>query len=386
MISIYKSYNNLLVLILTITTLPTLVQSHSYLLNPHGDFLDFNKAECRVGGPITAVNDDCPGPCISSDSWQYNPFAQVFTYYRGQTVPMIWAKNQHQGGFIRFSLVPLSQRMNHTAHRFHAFKYSCYESNEHICMQQHCGTDSLAYSTNVIIPNSIPDGDYTLSWTWFGGTQAGHSNFGDYFTCVPVRIQGGDYVEDLVKPVFEPGENLPQHRYAAITDACLSGTDDVGVCWQEPCLGLPELPMVPKAIQEIRVTETNTQDGQATELLGPSSMEYVHVTKLSLYDTNTGMPTVDGIEDHAVIPVGHNFNSLTLVAETDGPVIQVAFYINGIYIRTEKQAPFSCWGDQDGVFTSWPHAIMFDLVQVMVIASAESGASDSRVFKFTLVR
>lgn len=134
------------------------VISHSFLLNPKGDFVSFNKAECRVGGPDHEPNDNCTGPCIRVDSWQFDKNAPYSVYKRGQEVTIFWSRNNHFGGFVRFAIVPEHLRMSHEAHNRLAFHFSCFDSGSHECMFKQCGTDDgrIVFCAKLKIPTIYP--------------------------------------------------------------------------------------------------------------------------------------------------------------------------------------------------------------------------------------
>lgn len=62
--------------------------------------------------------------------------------------------------------------------------------------------DGIAYYTNLVtIPTHVPDGEYILGWTWYGGTVGGtevantntappgeRSSFGTYWACSYIAI------------------------------------------------------------------------------------------------------------------------------------------------------------------------------------------------------
>lgn len=229
--------------------------SHSFLIDPKGDFKFIKKPECRVGGPPHAPNDSCPGPCISLESWQHDSKAKpVKTFKRGEKYKMVWTRNNHNGGFVRFSIVPIHQRMNHNAHNMLAFRYACFDSDQSNCNYKpssFCGTDGrrTVFRTRITIPTIYPDGDYVLGWAWFGGIMRNSSYFGDYWSCTYITIRGGDSETETYPRIFIPGENLPS-KWRNTDPSCLSTVDNVGICLEEPCLGREPKYMVPAHFQE----------------------------------------------------------------------------------------------------------------------------------------
>lgn len=135
-------------------------EAHSFLSIPRGDYKTLNKAECRTGGPPHAPNDNCPGPCFKESSFLYNRRARnETTFRRGQQTEIVWTRNNHQGGFIRLSLVPADQRMDKTAHDKNAFWFGCFTMGERSCNSRAtCGTDgkNRALGATVEIPKCLP--------------------------------------------------------------------------------------------------------------------------------------------------------------------------------------------------------------------------------------
>lgn len=215
--------------------------AHTYILKPKGDRTPDWTATCRVGGPRHAPNNNCPGPCIdtSKKSWR-DASGRPTVYRRGQTVPLVWARNGHTGGFVRFSLVPRSSRMSKGAHNRMAFRYACFESGVHKCREDRCGTDrnGNAYRTMAQIPTTHPDGEYVLGFAWYGGTTANRYGFGDYYSCANVIIRGGPMTSKYT-PKFIPGEGTGGKK------TCSSATKRLGECAREPCRKHYERDVIP---------------------------------------------------------------------------------------------------------------------------------------------
>jgi hypothetical protein len=236
--------------------------SHSFLISPQADWTNQRQPECRIGkpdGPQYAYFDamNCPGPCGETGKIRYN--SEFFsesqghtTLSRGQKLYMKWTKNNHQSGFVRFTLVPKSQRMNKDVHEKFAFHYACWEAGEIGCDPgDQCGTDEnrRRYQTEVEIPRIFPDGEYILGWAWYGGSMyrdgSDKAEFGDYWSCANVAIRGsigpdGVWYDDPslsaeYTPVFIPGMNDKSQTQ------CRSAVNRLGICATEPCYGRYEV-------------------------------------------------------------------------------------------------------------------------------------------------
>lgn len=354
------------------------VHSHSYMLHPRGDFSSFSQAHCRVGGPEHAPNDECPGPCIDDDSWQYNKTAPVHKFKRNETVTVVWPRNNHRGGFVRFSMVPRAHRMNKAAHDKLAFRYSCFEADQIPCNEDHCGTDVWLYRTDIQIPTSFADGEYVLSWAWFGGLTRDKSFFGDYYSCAHVKLSGGP-MSQTYQPLFIPGKKTV---YEA---ECRSSVDRLGICAREPCSGLGEKRMKPLPFRR----------GQAAKLSYETPSPKVHENAnepvqhspviLGLQMVNCRTREVITNEFSRTIDIcRHEEEFITFEALTDGNVSSVSFYINDNFIRTEGAEPYLAWGDKFDVFRPWPHPILGEYFNITVVAVGKKGKTDEETFSMKL--
>ncbi len=180
-----------------IATLCALCAGHSFLIHPDPDWKEVRQPECRIGKPEGPEFENleymqCPGPC-GEDGNRFGSDHGHTTLARGQRLYMKWTKNNHNSGFVRFTLVPKALRMNKAAHDMFAFRYSCWEAGEISCEPgTNCGTDETKkrFQTEVEIPRVFPNGEYVLGWTWYGGTQYRHLNgkegpmseLGDYWS------------------------------------------------------------------------------------------------------------------------------------------------------------------------------------------------------------
>lgn len=239
---------NIFLIITTFLCALITVQAHSCLLEPRGDFSSIRKPECRLGGPPHTRSGTCEGPCITKTSWRYEQGPRKH-YRRGTFAKIAWARNNHRGGFVRLSLVPLEQRMNRSAHAAMAFRYSCFEAEAVVCNKDECGTDEsgLRYQTTVQIPTVYQDGVYVLAWSWYGGTVRKSSYFGTYWSCTEVVIEGGPKTADY-QPIFRPGSTV-ERRGSGKGETCFAAAQDVGTCPREPCTSITGSFTKPKPFQ-----------------------------------------------------------------------------------------------------------------------------------------
>lgn len=396
--------NSLSTILLSLFLLFSLATAHSFLIVPKGDFKTYNKPECRLGGPPHSPDDNCPGPCISKDAWQYDKNATSTTYARGQNVTMIWTRNNHVGGFVRFALVPEYQRMNRTAHSIMAFRYACYESDKHLCrlnttLERRCGTDDYLYRTTVTIPTALPDGKYVLGFTWFGGLSMKTSYFSDYWSCSDVHIKGGPFTQTY-KPQFIPGKNVP--GVSANNPSCPSAVNAMGLCTREPCLGIkgklmrpanfmggkppadidaswisytppssshptgnPNVIYKPPASQA-KPTITPTPSPKPSSIGKPLRNAPPRIVGMELVNADTGDVLNSKFNRNVVVTKGVN---LTFVAHTTGRVKFVSFFLNDDYVRSETYPPYTFWGDKHGKILPWPKPIFNQWIKITVRAT-----------------
>lgn len=216
------------------------VYAHTNLVNPRPyNPIDCNPPDCfKACPPIWKM-----GPAAARNS----PQKPSKIYKRGQWIDLSWHRNNHFGGFVRFSLVPVKFMFNHWWHAKMAFHWACFESNQFFCgnhggtVWHRCGTDSygLAYRTFTKIPEVFPDGDYVLAMAWTGGLhfELERAQFRDYYSCSFVKIQGGPTTWRY-RPTFRPGWS----RYAALRrrgNVCMSTSQWVHQCAGNECADHP---------------------------------------------------------------------------------------------------------------------------------------------------
>lgn len=121
----------------------------------------------------------------------------VLTWRRGQKVNFEWFRNNHEGGFVSVSLVPLQHRNNFKVHSDLTFWEGCFNQNRFYCGRdpRRCGTDKngIAYKGPATIPTVYPDGVYVLGMVWMGGLAPNRKSslFSDFTACSFIRIRGG---------------------------------------------------------------------------------------------------------------------------------------------------------------------------------------------------
>lgn len=217
-----------------------LVHTHSFLTKPE-PYTKRTKetANCRGASCLNA----CPEFIAESSITESSPSE---TWRRGQTVWVTWAKNNHHGGFGGFSLVPVAQIHNSSAHELLTVSHSCWETGLHRCgFKEVCGTDGSgqAYGTNIKVPLVFPDGVYVFRYVWYGGLhfKRTRGHFPDYKSCTFVRIRGGKISGAAYRPVFAAGEGKHIHK-----GRCETSADAIGQCPNLGCVKNRKMIGIPK--------------------------------------------------------------------------------------------------------------------------------------------
>lgn len=158
------------------------VSGHTNLANPLGyNPIDCNPPECR--GPVP------PAWPNGEHKARNSPERPAAYWKRGGKVKIKWHRNNHGGGFVRFSLVPVSKMNDWEWHKITAFHYGCFEAYRYRCYGfAQCGSDNdgNGYYQEIEIPNVFPDGKYVFVMVWYGGVKYDRTNAMFRTTTVPV--------------------------------------------------------------------------------------------------------------------------------------------------------------------------------------------------------
>lgn len=196
-----KHIFNFMLLLLLLSILD-IVTAHTYLLQPQSRY----QGLCI---PAVDLNTNC---CAQKPNQVSN------TYRRGQIVKTEWGRNNHIGGFIRYSIVPLRQsdNLNIFNNDSNVFQYNCYapqcigdNNNFYAPDPPGTGYNQNKCSMNIKIPNWLPDGSYTIQWRWHsGGDNYNQRNLGlwDFIACHDFKIAGGPLFQKPQCPLFIGGD------------------------------------------------------------------------------------------------------------------------------------------------------------------------------------
>ncbi|TMW61173.1 hypothetical protein Poli38472_013637 [Pythium oligandrum] len=180
--------------------LATDVHGHGYMTKPVGrsgsDFSDMkNTAACDRSNP-----------------------GKVTEFKAGEEITVEWSRNNHLGGFIRYSMVPRNQATKANFDK-NTFFYTCRETNCTLkkCKDKWCGDDAgskdheIKCSTKVKLPDYLPSGDYVMQWTWHSaGSSYGNVgwNTGNYKTCADIRLTTSGSGSKPKCPPFVGGDRV----------------------------------------------------------------------------------------------------------------------------------------------------------------------------------
>ncbi|ORZ32217.1 hypothetical protein BCR44DRAFT_1440694 [Catenaria anguillulae PL171] len=227
--------------------LASIAESHSRLLEPRA----------RNGGFIGAF-DNFVSPACGGDGSKNNARPADATYRRGQTVPIVWPRNNHPGGFISLKVVPFNGPQTQADFDRNIIQYACHESG---CKSGFAGNplagdnmpeDTNRCSTPFTVPTFLADGQYTLQWHWYGGGSFfGDVNRGqtDYYGCHDFTVAGGSAFNAASKPrcpTFIAGD---AHNPASSGRCKFFGTGSAFSCRPDGCSGSYK-DGIPKALEQ----------------------------------------------------------------------------------------------------------------------------------------
>jgi len=200
------------------------IYGHSYISSP---MTRSNQAQSESG-----CRDTC-GPCDGIQG-STTP-ANVGTTQRGASIALTWPRNNHAGGFIRYSWAPSTQSNSQAAFDAGIAAYYCFEipaSTCHATGSDPLGGDSGAQTNcgnTITVPNFVADGAWTLQWIWFGGIY----NLGEYRSCIDYTVSGGTaYSATVPTPPFYGGDVGNPNG-----GACKFANTNTEHTCNEPCYG-----------------------------------------------------------------------------------------------------------------------------------------------------
>lgn len=146
-------------------TLVSVAVAHSNLGYP----LPYSTISCKASE--SWCKGACPPLWKSVQSKFDSPDKPAATWRRGESVEIVWHKNNHIGGFYRRALVPVKYMMDRAWHQKTAFEWGCWSQGTFQCGKSaKCGGDKKgrAYKNMMTVPTVFPDGDYVFAQVWYG--------------------------------------------------------------------------------------------------------------------------------------------------------------------------------------------------------------------------
>lgn len=342
-----------------------------------------NTKICRVS---TDPPHDCPGPCptmpelLRKDVSKTNP--QIIAG-RGETVTIKTLRNNHVGGFGRWTAVHVKDINDRNKHAANAFRFDCADAGETKCdervKQRDCFADkeNSTYSHKVTIPTVMADGVYILGWVWFAGVNLNGFNgvFGDYHDCSFLEVKGGVPLTETYTPVFDTSGSK-----TAGNGTCLATTTAVGDCPEEPCKPRPGSPFSSKARQlKPRLFDNGPPKPLTPEMFkDPYQIPKANATvkSMTIWQLNDGKLArklwrtgQSEASRSPFLPLTRNM-SLTITCEVDGDVDMVYFVVNGKHNKPDFEAPYSValdwvnFADKKPRYAPWPFNIDGNFVTV----------------------
>ena len=242
--------------------------------------------------PTSRYDNLCMPPVDKSNCCKPQPsFESINTKYeRGKIIETTWGRNNHVGGFIRYSIVPLSISDNNGVFDLLSsiFQYNCYApqclgDGNNFFNGDPVGTpfNGIKCRMNVKLPDWLPDGYYTMQWRWHsGGDSRNQDALGltDWVACHDFRIEGGPLNSQPQCPLFiggdaeDPSKNACEFLKDNVINTCISDTDCYGWYGKAPPKVIMQCPsnILPGGVRS--ALNGVFQTGQALDLyVGPSN-------------------------------------------------------------------------------------------------------------------
>lgn len=226
---------------LLVCTLLGAAYGHNWLVDPLAFNTNWRTESCE-GSECSAA---CPR-LLQSEKMNNMMDTPAATWKRGDVVRLCYSRNNHRGGFARFSLVPANVMNSRSWHSRLMLFETCFDGGAVSCKAENipCGTsEDTAHCRYFRIPTVFPDGDYVLGHVWYGGLhyKRTHGQFPDFYSCSFVKIKGGASDCTRFKPFFETGSTQPGSSMEKDIQygMCRTSSTKVGVCGREGCWDKP---------------------------------------------------------------------------------------------------------------------------------------------------
>ena len=147
----------------------------------------------------------------------YTKYKPTLTTKRGSEIETQWEKNNHGGGFIRYSIVPMnmSSEIGIFAKKENIFYYECADKK---CSAPNPGlmdpiTNPSKCFGKISIPGWVTDGDYTIQTSWYGAGSPSPDGSEEWTNdpfqhCFDITVNGGTTDDKPTCPaIFKGGDD-----------------------------------------------------------------------------------------------------------------------------------------------------------------------------------
>uniref|UniRef100_K3WC42 Chitin-binding type-4 domain-containing protein n=1 Tax=Globisporangium ultimum (strain ATCC 200006 / CBS 805.95 / DAOM BR144) TaxID=431595 RepID=K3WC42_GLOUD len=127
-----------------------------------------------------------------------NTPGQTTSFKAGETIDVRYWRNNHLGGFIRWSIAKRGEESKEVFDK-NAFYYTCRESGP-TCLPKgtntryagdSSGDNTISCGDKIVLPDWLQTGDYVLQWTWFGaGSSFGNIGWAEpqFRSCADIKL------------------------------------------------------------------------------------------------------------------------------------------------------------------------------------------------------
>ncbi|CAN8070953.1 unnamed protein product [Agarophyton chilense] len=304
-----------------------------------------NDGACRVG-----KFKHCPGPCPTDHlRGDQTPDSPSVTVRRGRSLYVNIKRNNHAGGFVRWTLVHVRDMHNKRKHEQGAFYYTCGDQRMSLCTalnrRRDCTYDRRGkyYRHRVPVPPVYADGMYVLGYAWYGGTLENglRGDFGDYYDCMYVQVKGGPYKQSY-QPTFDMGKS-----YTGKNGLCKARTNWLGDCSKEPCTHRSKAKYV-LPWQFASGRKPNKIFNTAFKKPYRSTSAGKHAPKLSGVSLRVakhpGQVLATSRWGSVANVMVRKRSSITATCDVSGAVAHVIFYRNGVRVKKVAKGPYAIAG------------------------------------------
>lgn len=364
---------------------------HLALLIHAHQAISFPRPISRIVACRISSNSYCPGPCPNNelrlDQTKDNPSVRA---RRGQKVFINILRNNHDGGFVRWSIVNIKDKMNKVMHQQKTFLITCADLRPTKCKKKTAKRDCTYDRTNeffrhqIKIPANIPDGVYILGWAWYGGGRV-WGMFGDYYDCAYIQIKGGVPLKAVNKLQFHSGPSRTGKN-----GFCKATVNRLGICYSEPCKGGGKFTKMFKPYQL----------SDPAKFIKPISKKYYRGHQIRKKTDKSPLVNTISIRNpfnpKRVYAQAHYHQqmvymkitkkiAIAITCEVNNPeyVQYVSFFVHGFHIRTDLDYPFSLAGDwfEKGdnkvrIFSKWHYDYSDKVMSVTCKAKGYDGTVD----------